>query len=57
MINGNMCFYDAIWFELLNVKVSLLSMLYAIPLSLYQITGKELGTYNDQNNNLITMEK
>ena len=57
MINGNLCFYDAIWFELLNVKVSLLSMLYAIPLSLYQITGKELGTYNDQNNNLITMEK
>lgn len=27
------------------------------PLSLYQITDKELGTYNDQNNNLTTMVK
>ena len=27
------------------------------PLSLYQITDKELCTYNDQNNNLSTMGK
>ena len=27
------------------------------PLPLYQIIDKELGTYNDQNNNLTTMGK